>query len=35
MPGGLSEIADSFSTNQAFIGRGDTTTHVQGTGTCF
>jgi hypothetical protein len=33
--GGLSGIADSFSTNQAFIGTGDTTTHVQGTGTCF
>ncbi len=33
--GGLSGVADSFSSNQAFIGAGDGTTHVQGTGTCF
>jgi hypothetical protein len=33
--GGLSGIADSFSDNQAFIGTGDSTNHVQGTGTCF
>jgi hypothetical protein len=33
--GGLSGIADSFNSNQAFIGMGDSTTHVQGTGTCF
>lgn len=33
--GGVSGVADSFSTNQAFIGTGDSTTHVQGTGTCF
>jgi len=33
--GGVSGVADSISTNQASIGTGDTTTHVQGTGTCF
>jgi hypothetical protein len=33
--GGLSGIVDSFSSNQASIATGDSTTHVQGTGTCF
>ncbi len=33
--GGLSGVADSFSSNQASIGTGDGATHVQGTGTCF
>lgn len=33
--GGVSGIADSFSTTQAFIGTNDTTTHIQGQQNCF
>jgi hypothetical protein len=33
--GGLSGIVDSFTTTQASMGTSDTTTHIQGTSTCF
>ncbi len=33
--GGLSGIADSFTTTQAGMGTNDSTTHIQGTSTCF
>ena len=33
--GGVSGIADSFSSTQASMGTSDTTTHIQGTQTCF